>query len=303
MRTAPEVFLSKLIDYAGIFPPANLELSLALSNYRSYIQSNHNWIISKFIISSTDLKKISIKDINQFNSQNLLNLSIISKNFNKDYNIINTFLREFSSSVKFSCLETQITNVTNFYNQMIEINDLIKKNKLNISLFFELLSKNWQDNIPLVIDNISRFNETYETNFGFKLRCGGIKKSSFPAPKYISTVLLQSIKRNIPMKFTAGLHHPYIYKDRQINTNMYGFFNVFLSGMFAKKYDLNKNDIIKILIDKNKDHFQFKENKIKWQSYYITKDEILDYRLKNFISFGSCSFDKPCEDLKDNGIL
>ena len=89
MRTASEVFLSKLIDYAGIFPPANHKLPLALSNYRSYIQSTHHWIISKFIISSTDLRKISIKDINQFNSQNLLNLSIITKNFNKDYNIIN----------------------------------------------------------------------------------------------------------------------------------------------------------------------------------------------------------------------
>ena len=303
MRTASEVFLSKLIDYAGIFPPANLKLPLALSNYRSYMQSTHHWIISKFIISSTDLRKISIKDINQFNSQNLLNLSIITKNFNKDYNIINTFLREFSNNVKFSCLETQISNINNFNNQMIEINDLIKKNKLNISLFFELLSKNWKDDIPFVIDNISRFNKTYETNFGFKLRCGGIKKSSFPAPTYISTVLLQSIKKNVPMKFTAGLHHPYIYNDSQINTKMYGFFNVFLSGMFAKKYDLNENDIIKILIDENKNHFQFKENKIKWKSYYITTDEILDYRLKNFISFGSCSFDEPCEDLKENGIL
>ena len=45
-----KLFLTKLIDYAGLFPPAKLELEPALKNYSKYIQCDDNWMMSQFII-------------------------------------------------------------------------------------------------------------------------------------------------------------------------------------------------------------------------------------------------------------
>ena len=45
-----KLFLIKLIDYAGLFPPAKLELEPALKNYSKYIQCDNNWMMSQFII-------------------------------------------------------------------------------------------------------------------------------------------------------------------------------------------------------------------------------------------------------------
>ena len=41
-------FLDKLIDYAGLFPPANLDLNNSLKNYSNIIKLFKNIFINRF---------------------------------------------------------------------------------------------------------------------------------------------------------------------------------------------------------------------------------------------------------------
>ena len=71
-----KLLLNKLIDYAGLFPPANLNLILALKKYREYIECEDNWMMSQFIIPLNDLGNISTKDMEKFDESFPLNLSM-----------------------------------------------------------------------------------------------------------------------------------------------------------------------------------------------------------------------------------
>ena len=125
----------------------------------------------------------------------------------------------------------------------------------------------------------------------------------FPEPSFVSNAILNCIKYTVPMKFTAGLHHPIRHFNDSVNTKMYGFFNIFIGGMLAKKYNLSPSELTEILIDENENNFSFTNDLIIWNKFKLNKNEIMNYRKNNFISYGSCSFDEPREDLTNLGIF
>jgi hypothetical protein len=47
---AAGALLRDLIDYAGLFPPASLDMAAAVANYDSYSRSEWNWILGRFIV-------------------------------------------------------------------------------------------------------------------------------------------------------------------------------------------------------------------------------------------------------------
>ena len=56
-------------------------------------------------------------------------------------------------------------------------------------------------------------------------------------------------------------------------------------------------------MDESKDNFKFDDGKLSWKEFYVNNHEIDRFRKENFISYGSCSFDEPREDLKELGIF
>ena len=82
-----------------------------------------------------------------------------------------------------------------------------------------------------------------ESWIGVKLRTGGIKAEMFPSPEQVAFVIAACRGRNLPLKFTAGLHHPVrMYRD-EVETKMYGFLNIFLAGMLALFQNLDCKEI------------------------------------------------------------
>lgn len=48
-----------IIDYAGMFPPAELPCFNALAKYQDYRQHEHAWMLRWFVINSVDMNKVS----------------------------------------------------------------------------------------------------------------------------------------------------------------------------------------------------------------------------------------------------
>ena len=62
MSPTLRALLTRLIDYAGLFPPARLPLDQALRNYADYRQSADNWMLGRFIIPAIRLQELASFD-------------------------------------------------------------------------------------------------------------------------------------------------------------------------------------------------------------------------------------------------
>jgi hypothetical protein len=138
---------------------------------------------------------------------------------------------------------------------------------------------------------------------GFKLRCGGVTAEAVPSASEVALTLATCRDAVVPIKATAGLHHPIRHFDETVQTKMYGFFNLFGAGILAYAHKLTAVELEPILVDEEPDHFQFEDYTFAWQERTVSGELIEQVRQRGLISYGSCSFDEPREDLQALGWL
>ena len=54
--------LANLIDYAGLYPPAALELPEVLQNYEAYLASPENWMLNRLVLPAAKLPEVRLRD-------------------------------------------------------------------------------------------------------------------------------------------------------------------------------------------------------------------------------------------------
>ena len=138
--------------------------------------------------------------------------------------------------------------------------------------------------------------------FGYKLRTGGVTADAFPTSAQIASALVTPATHQLPIKFTAGLHHPIRQFRDEVKTKMHGFLNVLGAAVLAAEHRWDAKQAATMLEDENADSFSFGEDSFAWREWKI-EVERLRYRRRFVASFGSCSFDEPREDLRSLGFL
>ena len=138
--------------------------------------------------------------------------------------------------------------------------------------------------------------------FGYKLRTGGITADAFPGSVQIARALLASNKHHVPVKFTAGLHHPVRQFRDEVQTEMHGFLNVLGAGVLSAEHHWDEAQTVAMLEDQKPDGFEFHDTVFAWRDWEITLDRI-KARRKFVTSLGSCSFDEPREDLRALNLM
>jgi hypothetical protein len=108
---------------------------------------------------------------------------------------------------------------------------------------------------------------------------------------------------DVPFKATAGLHHPLTHDSPWPGVREFGFLNVFLAATLALTRGAEENDLVQVLGEESIEAFNFEDEAVCWRDEKLTSDEIEDTRLAFAVSFGSCSFDEPREDLRGLGLL
>src|SRR5262249_57891747 len=127
---------------------------------------------------------------------------------------------------------------------------------------------------------------------------GGLDAASFPSPKEVATVIAVACFNGVSLKFTAGLHHPIRRYDSGANTHMHGFLNIFVAGVLWGSRFLQPHPVVE---DDDPKSFSFDADGLRWREYRASVAEIEAARRERVISFGSCSFDDPREDLRTLG--
>jgi len=310
--TSLKVFLSKMIDYAGIFPPANLDLAQAFHNYLFYREGEYKWMLNKFIVPAKNLADLGklMKDV-KINVP--VGLSVIgtggesiiqfTKSIGEDAKRIDDFLKHHGGLASVDayevCLPKEVLDqeeADDMLDMMISASaELDALSGKEMPIFYEaLFDENYEPTILKVVENIASLNN----KCGFKLRTGGKDAAAVPTSELIAFAIMTCCEFNVPMKCTAGLHHPIRHYDDSIKANMHGFFNVFGAGILAYTSSLDEMELLEILNDEDPDEFMFEENGFEWNEIEADNEEIYEARMGMIVSFGSCSFDEPLDDLK-----
>jgi hypothetical protein len=165
---------------------------------------------------------------------------------------------------------------------------------LELQVFWETPINSAEEAIALVAEHNS---QTGAAEFGYKLRTGGVTADAFPTSQEIARALVAAARQRVPIKFTAGLHHPIRQFRDEVKTKMHGFLNVLGAAVLAAEYQWDEQQTSEMLEDENGDSFSFHGDFFAWREWKITTDQIKTRR-KLVTSFGSCSFDEPREDLR-----
>lgn len=309
-----KAFMAELIDYAGLFPPAELPIEEAFENYARYRQGPDAWMLSRFIIPAPRLPDLTAIAGGRFQRDDPFRFSILggggmdSAGFlsavQSDIVAVNAFLEESGEGVTADFYEVRLPESVVANGDVMEMNGMVSGAAAmlvenGMRPFFETpLGPAWRDMVGVTVQAISGYNKAGGHKAGFKLRCGGLDAAAFPSQYQVAHVIAACRDAAVPLKFTAGLHHPIRRYDESVRTKMHGFVNVFVAGIIAQSYHLPEHEIAAVIADENHTHFNFDDQSLTWLDRVVSPRKIENIRRENMISFGSCSFDEPREDLQ-----
>lgn len=55
MTNSLRTLVAGAVDYAGLFPPAALDMGASVSNYARYVAGEHAWMLGRFVVSVSRL--------------------------------------------------------------------------------------------------------------------------------------------------------------------------------------------------------------------------------------------------------
>ena len=231
--------LAGAIDYAGLFPPANLALAPALENYAGYVRTPDAWMLSAFILPVGEFDAAG-RSLSLFDGEHPLRISALGPRTDNSEaflhslcaakDSIDLFSKACGSAASFDQLEMLLP--ADFDAELLQrMRSLLAHSKLNA--FWEAPAKLATRAIQL----IAQSNATHPARkFAFKLRTGGVTAEAFPSSAAIAATLVAAAKHRVPIKFTAGLHHPVRLFHDSVQTKMHGFLNVLGAGVLAAEH-------------------------------------------------------------------
>lgn len=277
MNASLRTLLSSLIDYAGLFPPARLPLDQAIRNYASYRRGPDASMLGRFVIPAARLSAglsfpiSAVGDLTAIGSPGPVEAYELKG--------------PFEPAAVVGAAESVLGS--------------------GAMLFYEIdFADDWRLRLADVAAAVSAFNADHpDHSAGLKLRTGGLEASAFPPVERIAFVLRVCRDAGVPLKFTAGLHHPIRHFDAALQTYMHGFINVFTAGVLAHARGLGEADLRAVLADEDPAAFAFTDDALRWRDWRASTAEIAAARRDFVTSFGSCSFDEPRDDLRALGWM
>lgn len=321
--------LSDAIDYAGLFPPAALELEPAIRNFARYQAGPESWILGRFVCPAARLPEL-LAHRSLFAAERPLRLSVLGRGgadpaallagIENDLRDVAEFMQALTTAARFEAFEVRVPASADekaAADALAAIGERLAQARFGqVQLFAEATTgADWRAAVDTLIAGLAEHNRRYvrrlaeslrpmpATPFaGFKLRTGGLEPAAFPDCEQVAHVIHQCAAVHVPLKFTAGLHHPLRHFAPSVRTFMHGFLNVLVAGVLAGRPEFGLADVQGVIEEQDLRDFAFDDG-VSWSEALATLDEIAYARQNRVISFGSCSVDEPLDDLRRMNLL
>jgi hypothetical protein len=309
---ASRVLLEGVVDYAGLYPPAALDLRQAVRNYAHYRAGGHGWMLGRFVCGAAHLEEFSTvaepflpRDAGAIPWR----VSVVSSG---DAARDAEGMAEFNARHRV-CFD-ECGAVADAYEVRADSTDTIERVAAqlpaHVTIYFEIAAASTTTLVPVIARAQQRA----------KLRTGGVTPEAFPKPEEVIAFLRCCQSHHVPAKATAGLHHPVAgefpltYAADAPRGAMYGFLNVLIaSAVVALDADrlatvpgaspvASDAQLVALLSDRDATHFTVTDEQVRWGSpagvIVLDRLALKQAREQSLVSFGSCSFTEPTSELR-----
>jgi len=295
--------LAHSIDYAGLFPPCSLALEPALSNQARYVRSDEAWMLNAFVLPLGQFDAAK-KILSDFDPQHPLRVSALGPKTEDAARFREMFTKTSDTIRSLSAYNVDLISVNQlemFLPDDVDLALLKEARSIIGSLpaFWEAPADRAEQTIALLAEHNSNADAP---TFGYKLRTGGVTVDAFPTSAEIAKALVAPATHQVPIKFTAGLHHSLRQYRDEVQTKMHGFLNVLAAAVLAAEHKWDEKQTSAMLDDEDAKSFSFDDEFFAWREWKIDIKRLKDRR-RFVTSFGSCSFDEPREDLRALKLL
>ena len=296
--------LERFVDYAGLFPPATLALEPALKNQAQYVRTADSWMLGSFVLPVAQFGAAGAL-LGEFDEAHPLEVSALGSKTNDTESFVAAVDAAAAAIRAFGQEHGAVATVTQLEMPLppdIDVHALAAaRDSLEaLPAFWEAPASAAESMIAVIAEHNA--SASGARPFGFKLRTGGVTADAFPSSAQIAAALVASAKYHVPIKFTAGLHHPVRLFHDSVQTKMHGFLNVLGSAVLAAEHGWDAKQTAKMIDDEDASAFRFDDERFTWRDAAVTTEEIRARR-ELVTSLGSCSFDEPRDDLRALNLL
>jgi len=310
MTRSMEALTRGLIDYAGLFPPSQLELSDAAERYARYLVSPEAPMLGRFICAASRLEALSdaaaalmpgtfatsgYREYVDLGGRWRVSV-VCDLGLEKSLDAMDAFNArhddEGSGLATADAVELRSPAPA-------EIDAAIDEIPEDVAGFFE---------VPWTEDPRGYAAALAGDECFAKIRCGGVTAEAFPSVERVADFLVAAAQGKVAFKATAGLHHPVraehalTYEEDAPRGVMHGFVNVFLAAALARG-GTERGVLVEVLSETDAGAFSFTDEHASWKDRRVGTDELADCRSRFALSYGSCSFEEPIADLRELGWL
>ncbi|HEY8196853.1 MAG TPA: hypothetical protein VIG04_07740 [Gemmatimonadales bacterium] len=295
---AIRALLAESIDYAGLFPPAGLDMATAVENYARYRAEPAAWALGRFVVPVARLGELEaaarLMPASRLKPSWRLAL-VAGPDLVQDLGLVAEFNRHQTQSdgpFVADTIEVKATSVR-------DIEDIMHRIPGTLQAYIE---------VPLDPDPRNLLGAIHSLGGRAKVRTGGVTRDAFPTTSHLTRFLRGSVQAALPFKATAGLHHPLrgeyrlTYASDSPAGAMFGFLNLFLATAFLRA-GIPEIDAARLLEEGSPEALQLDESGVAWEGYRLDLDGLRAARRQGVVSFGSCSFTEPIGDLEALHLL
>ncbi len=297
------LLLTEIVDYAGLFPPAKLDMDPVVRNYGAYLCSKDQWMLGRVIIPVARLDEFEAAAAELLPTNDDHEIWKISALMppasDADLDALYKRIAEFNDKHEDPANGCALIDAVEIKATKSEhIDRVMNENPAGLRTFFEIPI----DEDPRgLIAALAGADD--EAPVCAKVRTGGVTPDLIPSCADIARFLIACNAAHVGFKATAGLHHPVRHHDAQVGAPMHGFLNVFLAAAGIMVDDLDEHAAIQLLEERDEYAFRFTDCCAAWRDLSLDDGQLALTRERFALSFGSCSFIEPIDDLKELEIF
>jgi len=288
--------LDGVIDYAGLFPPAQLTIEDALAEYSS-LAEDRAWMVDLFICTSNKLAELDA--LVRRKGLEAIPVSVIGNVIDQPDKALASIERDMQrmegcANLEFGAYEIPINHHDEgSIRRVLKTLDRSGVVGMVEDVYVEFA---WNSTLEDCMHDMAAVNP----NLGAKARCGGTTANLFPSVQELAHFIHTAVSIEIPFKMTAGLHQPLRYLDSELGVHRHGFLNVCLASAFALGADLSTAEIESVLSIEDGAVLTISDDEISCLGHSLDEQDVALFG-DWFGGFGSCSVDEPVDGLKKLG--
>jgi hypothetical protein len=290
---ALRTLVAGVVDYAGLFPPAALDMRSAVAHYAECRVSRDAWMLGRFVVPAARLAEwevavAALQPADALAWSGARISALLTGEFSREADLITAFNARAPFGVLIDVAEGRAMTADAVLAMAAAMPD-------EVMLYCE---------VPHRDDPMALLEAVRSSHVRAKIRTGGVTADAFPQPQEIVRFLRRCHELGVTAKATAGLHHPLrgeyrlTYDADAVRGVMYGYLNVFLAAA-AIRAGASDGVATEILVATDRASITVSADALTVCGVVLDDAVLAATRAEGVVAFGSCSFREPVDELAD----